>query len=508
MASAETIPPADAAPPDQAAVLEHVPVACFVLDRQGRFTYLNPRAEQLLAQLSGRQAADLLGKEIWRECPEVADSAFSRECQQALAERQSQEAESFYPALNRWFAVRVHPVGERLCVFLQDVTERAVLERAQRQRVEELAEADRGKDEFVVQLAHEVRNALAPIRNALHLARGRALEDPEDERAFDLAATEVRQLARLMDDLLQVQKLLPDGVRPRLERVNVAEVAGRAVAATLSAAGGRSVSVQLPEGPLWLEADPAQLEQVLSQLLANAAKFTRPGGHVRLSAAREGETVVLRVADDGIGMGPDVLPRVFHLFMRADRGLARLGGGLGIGLTLVRRLVEMHGGTVEAHSDGPGRGSEFVVRLPAPEEVPPEEAWPEGEASEGTLRVLVVDDSKEAAQSLAFVLGRWGYEARVAYGGEEALAEAAARRPDVVLLDIGMPSMDGYEVARRLRQAEGGGKVVLVAVTGYGQEEDRRRAREAGFDYHMVKPVDPGDLRELLSAAEGAAQAS
>jgi PAS domain S-box-containing protein len=342
MASAETIPPADAAPgpapQDQAAVLEHVPVACFVLDGQGRFTYLNPRAEQLLTQLCGRPA-DLIGKEIWRECPEVADSAFSRECQQALAERRSQEAESFYPALNRWFAVYVHPVGERLCIFLQDVTERAVLERAQRQRVEELAESDRGKDEFVVQLAHEVRNALVPVRNALHLARAHAQEDPEDERAFDLAAEEVQQLARLMDDLLQVAHLLPGGVRPQLERVNLAEVVGRAVAATLSAAGGRSVSLQLPEERLWLEADPAMLEQVLTQLLANAAKFTRPGGQVRLTAAREGETVVLRVADDGIGMGPDVLPRVFHLFMRADRGLGRLGGGLVVGSTNSCRVV-------------------------------------------------------------------------------------------------------------------------------------------------------------------------
>jgi signal transduction histidine kinase/ActR/RegA family two-component response regulator len=514
MASADTVPPGDAAPrpskgpaapADQAAVLEKMPLACFVLDEQWRFTYLSPRAEQLLSQLSGRPASDFLGKDVWKECPEVADSTFSRECQQALAEQRPLETETFYPALNRWFAVRVIPVPGRLCVFLQDVTERATLERVLRQRAEELTEADRGRNEFMVQLAHEVRNALVPVRNALHLARARVEEDPEDGRALDLAADEIRRLSRLMDDLLQVSQLLPENVRPKMERVNLADVVGRAVAATLASAGGRALSVRLPEGPLWLEADPTQLEQVVAHLLANAAKFTRPGGHVRVSAQREAAAVVLRVADDGVGMGAEVLPRAFHLFMRADRALGRMGGGLGIGLTLVKRLVELHGGTVEAHSAGPGEGSEFVVRLPAPDEAPPEEPWPEGEAEgERPLDVLVVDDSKEAAQSLAFVLGRWGYEARVAYDGAEALEQAEARRPDVVLLDIGMPGMDGYEVARRLREREGGDKVVLVAVTGYGQEEDRRRAREAGFDYHMVKPVDPGDLRELLAVTEGA----
>jgi signal transduction histidine kinase/ActR/RegA family two-component response regulator len=509
MASADALhpggSPGQAPASDQAAALEKLPLACFVLDGDWRFTYLNPRAERLLSQLTGRPGAGLLGKDVWRECPEVADSTFSRECQQALAEQRPLEAETFYPALNRWFAVRVYPVPGRLCVYLQDVTERATLERVLRQRAEELTEADRGKNEFMVQLAHEVRNALVPVRNALHLARGRVEEDPEDGRAVDIAAEEVGRLSRLMDDLLQVSQLLPDGGGPTMKRVNLAEVVGRAVAATLAAAGGRCLSVRLPEAPLWLEADPAKLEQAVGHLLANAARFTRPGGHVRVSAEREGEAVVLRVADDGVGMEAGLLPRVFNLFMRADRALGRMGGGMGIGLTLVKRFVELHGGTVEARSEGPGKGSEFVVRLPAPDEVPAEEPWPEGEGAGGRpLDVLVVDDSKEAAQSLAYVVGRWGYQARVAYDGAEALEQAEARRPDVVLLDIGMPQMDGYEVARRLREREGGGKVVLVAVTGYAQEEDRRRAREAGFDYHMVKPVDPGDLRELLAVTEGA----
>jgi signal transduction histidine kinase/ActR/RegA family two-component response regulator len=505
MERADIHPPGEGVPAlsDQAAVLDHLPVACFVLDREWRFTYLNPRAERLLAQLTGRPAEGLLGKDVWQECPEVADSTFSRECRQALAEQRPLEAETFYPALHRWFAVHACPLPEGLCVLLLDVTERATLERVLRQRAEELAEADRGKDEFLVQLAHEVRNALAPVRNALHLAQRQA-EDPEDGRAYDLAEEEVRRLSRMMSDLLQVSQLLPGNAEVRRERVNLAEVVGRAVSATLAAAGGRALTVRLPEGPLWLEADAAQLEQALNQLLANAAKFTRPGGNIRVSAEREGDTAVLRVADDGAGMAAEVLPKVFHLFMRADRNLGRLGGGLGIGLTLVKRLVELHGGTVEAHSDGPGRGSEFVVRLPAPDEAPAAEEWPGEEEGERALDVLVVDDSKEAAQSLAYVLGRWGYEARVAYDGAAALERAKERRPDVVLLDIGMPGMDGYEVARQLRGREGGGKMVLVAVTGYGQDEDRRRAREAGFDYHMLKPVDPGDLKELLAVTEGA----
>jgi signal transduction histidine kinase/ActR/RegA family two-component response regulator len=488
----------------EGAVLDSIPHACFALDRQWRFTYLGPRAQRLFDQLSRRRHGPLLGRIIWDECPEVADSAFARECQQALAEQRPGEVEVFYPGLNRWFTVRVAPIPDGLCVFLQDVSERTGLERALAHRAAQLAEADRGKDEFLVQLAHEVRNALAPVRNALHLTQARGLDDPEDERACALAEAEVRRLSRLMDDLLKVAQLIPGHVLLRKERVNLAEVVARAVTAALSSAAGRSLTVDLPQEPMWLKADPEQLEQALSHLLENAAKFTRPGGHIRLSAERD-RGAVLRVRDDGVGMSAEMLPLAFNLFMRGERGPARFQGGMGIGLTLVRRLVELHGGSVEARSDGPDQGSEFIVRLPGLEQAEPEP--PEEQAEDDRrLRVLVVDDSRDTAQSLACMVERWGHEVRVAYDGPSALAMARVQCPDVVLLDIGMPGMDGYEVARGLRECEPDEKLVLVAVTGYGQEEDRSLARAAGFDYHMVKPVDPRDLKELLAAWDAARQ--
>jgi signal transduction histidine kinase/ActR/RegA family two-component response regulator len=504
---------APARPSEEATLLKDLPHACFVLDRQWRFTYLNPRAEQLLGLLTGRRAAQLLGQDVWRECPEVADSTFSRECQQALAEQRPLEAETFYPALNRWFAVRVSPAPERLCVFLQDVSERTALERALRQRVEELAEADRGKDEFLVQLAHDVRNGLVPVRNALHLLRGpRGPEgEAEAEQALTLAGQEVQRLSRLLEDLLKVSQLAPGRARPARQRLNLGELVSRCLAAQLPAvtAKGRRLGLHVPPAPVWVEADPEHLEQALGHLLANAVKFTAPGGQVEVTLGREDGAAVLQVQDDGVGMAAEVLPTVFDLFMRPDRGLSRLGGGLGVGLTLVRRLVELNGGTVEAHSDGPGQGSTFTVRLPAaaeaapvrgPAGVPP----PKGPVVGRRIDVLVVDDSLEAAQSLVLVLNRWGCQARVAYDGPGALAEVRARRPDAVFLDIGMPGMDGYEVAQRLRAAEGGDRLLLVAVTGYGQDEDRQRAREAGFDYHLVKPVDPEHLQALLELARPA----
>jgi len=489
----------------EAAILDSLPYICFALDRQWRFTYLSRRAEQFFGHLPCQPHGPLLGRNILDECPEIADSTFARECQQALTEQSSRDMETFYPTLKRWFGVRICPGPDGVSVVLQDINERAGLQRALGKHAAELAEADRGKDVFLVQLAHEVRNALAPVRNALHLMRGRGLDDPEDDRACALAEQEVRRLSRLMDDLLKVAELLSDNVRLQKERVNLAEVVARSATAMLSspAAGGRTLTVSLPPEPLWLEADPAQLELIITHLLDNAAKFTRSGGHIRLTAEREFGVVVLRVEDDGVGLSPELLPRIFHLFMRADRGPAGFQGGIGVGLTLVRRLVELHGGSVEGRSEGPGRGSEFVVRLPAPGALPSELSGAEVRAENGDrpLRTLVVDDSMDTAQILACILERWGHEVVVTYDGPQAIEEAKARRPDVVLLDIGMPGMDGYEVARHLREAVGKEKVVLVAVTGYGREEDRSRAQEAGFDYHMLKPVDPEDLKILLASA-------
>jgi CheY-like chemotaxis protein/anti-sigma regulatory factor (Ser/Thr protein kinase) len=263
------------------------------------------------------------------------------------------------------------------------------------------------------------------------------------------------------------------------------------------------LEVDLPAGPVWVEADATRLAQVVGNLLNNAAKYTPQGGHVRLAVGQEQGEAVLRVRDDGLGIPADLLPRVFELFTQGDPSLARSEGGLGIGLTLVKSLVEMHGGSVEARSDGPGRGSEFVVRLPALAE-PPAPAAADGKcevAGRPGRRVLVVDDNRDAAESLAMLLGVGGHDVRTAHDGPTALAVAAASRPEVVFLDIGLPRMDGYEVARRLRQQVGLRQALIVAVTGYGREEDRRRAEEAGFDAHLVKPADPEELQKLLAVA-------
>jgi CheY-like chemotaxis protein len=320
-----------------------------------------------------------------------------------------------------------------------------------------------------------------------------------------------RQLAalvRLVDDLLDVSRITRGKVQLRPEPVELAEVVARAVETSTPLIQSRrhELKVSLPPGPVRLTADPTRLAQVLANLLNNAAKYTEEGGRIRLTAERQGGDAVVRVRDTGIGIPADVLPRVFELFAQADRSLDRAQGGLGIGLTLVKSLVEMHGGGVQARSEGLGRGSEFVVRLPAPAiaaapepkggRKPTEVGWPR-------RRILVVDDNVDSTNALAKMLTRlYSQEVRVAHDGPEALAAAGEFRPEIVLLDIGLPGMDGYEVARRLRSRPKAEGLLLVALTGWGQESDRDRAREAGFDRHLVKPVDPETLRDLLSLSK------
>jgi signal transduction histidine kinase/CheY-like chemotaxis protein len=489
---------------DAEALLTALPDACFVLDQEWRLTYVNPPAEKLLGRLCAAPPGGLLGRSIVQECPEVADSTFCKGCREAHAEKKFTEAEAFYPTLGRWFTVFLRPMGNRLCVFLRDVTERARLERELHRGVEELAEAERGKaelergkDAFLVQLAHEIRNAFAPVRNALHLI-GLGNLGPDEARACSLAEQGVRRLSGLVDALMTVSRftLAP----PDKQRVNLKAVLTQALAGALMSAGeeGRTFTVQAPPGALWLEADPRQLEQIVGQLLDNAIRSTGPTGAIRVSAAREEGAVVLRVRDDGVGLAPEVLSQAFNPFTRQDSGPASTQWGQGVGLKLVRRLVDLHGGSVEARSEGPNRGSEFVIRLPALEDPPAEVAGPPTPREDGLLQVLLVEDDVETAQSLSLLLGGWGCEVHLASDGAGALDAIRARRPDLVLMDIGLPGMDGYEVAERLRREEGGARLPLVALTGYGQDEDRDQAREAGFDYHMVKPVDPLDLKDLV----------
>jgi two-component system CheB/CheR fusion protein len=368
-----------------------------------------------------------------------------------------------------------------------------------------LAEAARRKDEFLAMLGHELRNPLAPIRNALYILRLTPASATARENAQDVIERQVGHMVRLVDDLLDVSRVTRGKIELRLERVDLAALLHRAVetARPLIDAQGHQLHIALPAEPIWLDADPTRITQVVANLLNNAAKYTEPGGQIWVSAARADGLAVIRVKDNGTGIAPDILPHVFEMFIQADDSLARSQGGLGIGLTLVKRLVQLHGGTVEAISAGLGKGSEFILRLPAapmPVRVPLSKN-PEGPSSPGPAarRVLVVDDNVDTSESLAQLIRLAGHEVTTAANGAAGLEKARSFHPDVVLLDIGLPGMDGYEVARRLREQSRPCAPLLVAVTGYGQPEDCRRAAAAGFDRHVVKPVDWSTIAELLA---------
>ncbi|MGE5177527.1 MAG: ATP-binding protein [Bacteroidota bacterium] len=373
----------------------------------------------------------------------------------------------------------------------------------------QLQESGRTKDEFLATLAHELRNPLAPIRNAAHILKQHGPRDPEMVWARQVIDRQAEHLSRLVDDLLDVSRITRGKIELRQERIPVSVVVSSAVetARPLIEANQHALTVSLPGEPLFVNGDLTRLAQVVSNLLANAAKYTPPNGKIEVGAERSGDSVVLRVSDNGVGIPHEMLARIFEMFAQVDSSLERTAGGLGIGLTLARTLIELHGGSIEARSLGAGRGSEFLVRLPlAPSEeskAPPVAAGDAAAGREALARVLVVDDNVDAADSLARLLAMDGYEVRVANGGIEALHEADAFRPDVMLLDIGLPMMNGYDVARRIRREPWGAAVRLVALTGWGQDEDRRRSKEAGFDDHVVKPVDPNSLRSLLRRVRG-----
>jgi PAS domain S-box-containing protein len=406
----------------------------------------------------------------------------------------------------RWVRDRGFPIKDaagrvyRFAGLAEDVTEKKEAEEA-------LKEADRRKDEFLAMLAHELRNPLAPITNSVQVLNLLGPRDPRLQYARDTIGRQARHLARLVDDLLDVSRLSTGKVKLRKEPVELAAVLARAVETSrpLLDARRHELTVAVPDEPVWVEADATRLAQVVSNLLNNAAKYTEDGGRVALAVGREGGEAVIRVRDTGVGIPAEMLGEVFDLFVQVDRGLDRAHGGLGIGLTLVKSLAEMHGGRVTAHSDGPGRGSEFVVRLPAlagpPRAAEEGKALAPERAAGPARRVLVVDDNVDAAESLALLLRATGHEVRTAYDGPAALREAEALRPEVVLLDVGLPRIDGYEVARRLRQQGGLKSALVVALTGYGQDEDRRRALEAGFDVHLVKPADPQTVLQLVARA-------
>lgn len=373
---------------------------------------------------------------------------------------------------------------------------------------EKLAEADRSKDEFLAMLSHELRNPLGALSNVVQVLHLHGANDSTCGQVHVILERQVQHMARLLDDLLDVSRITLGKIELQREPMDLIVAVTHAIETTrpLIEARRHELQVSLPAEPVWMEADPTRLEQILINLLNNAAKYTEPGGRIWLTAEREGAEAVLRVRDSGVGISPELLQRVFDLFMQGDRSPDRSQGGLGIGLTLVRSLAEMHGGSVQARSAGPGQGSEFAVRLPAmPTGIESQgsdskSVESEREAWAARRRILVVDDNVDAAKMLAMLLEMWGHQVWVAHDGQEALEVAISYRPAMVLLDIGLPRMDGYELARRLRQQVGLSEATLVALTGYGHEEARRRSREAGFDHHLVKPIGFGELRRLLTA--------
>jgi PAS domain S-box-containing protein len=490
-----------------AAVVESSEDAIVSKDLEGRVTSWNEGAVRLF----GWTAEEAIGTSITRIIP---PELHAQEASILQRIRQGERVEPFE-------TVRVAKDGRRLDVSItispvRDETGRVIgaskIARdigAWRRAEERLIEADRRKDEFLATLAHELRNPLAPIRNSLEILKLAGVDAATQAGLAAILGRQVEQLARLVDDLLEVSRVSVGQVELRKERMTLSTAIESAVHASrpLIEEAGHRLTIRQPEMPIELDADPVRLSQVLSNLLNNAAKYTPPGGEIELAARSDGSEVVVEVRDNGAGIPSEMLERVFDLFTQVSPGTTRSAGGLGIGLTLVRRLVELHGGKVEAESPGPGQGSTFRVILPAgrvgiASQASHQPALTSSLAPAGALarRILVVDDNIDSAQSLALLLQILGHRVQTALGGTEALATVEAFDPEIVLLDIGMPEMDGYEVARRLRFRFGRDTPRLVALTGFGQEADRARSRSAGFDAHLVKPVDLALLQELLAA--------
>jgi PAS domain S-box-containing protein len=475
--------------------------AIYMLDEHGLISTWNAGAERI----KGYRAEEIVGRHFSR-CYTAADIAANepaRALRAAAADgrfqtegwRVRKDGSAF------WAHVAITALRDtegRLLGFAKvtrDMTER--------RRMQALEEAGRQTRQFLAMLGHELRNPLAPISNAVSIMHAHPITDPVLARCRDLIDRQVSHLSRLVDDLLDASRIASGKIELRREPIDLSLALRRAVESSrpLIEARRQHLDVLLPAQAIPVNGDLIRLSQVVQNLLNNAAKFTPDRGRIELSLARDGHLAVIRVRDSGIGIAPGLLPKVFDLFAQGDRGLDRSEGGLGIGLTLVREIAHMHGGSVQASSDGVGRGAEFLVRLPllADAGLGMADARASGTHAGGAARrILIIDDNHDAADSMATLLRLWGHQTWSAHDGYSALALASEHAPQIVLLDIGLPGMDGYEVAHKLREVDGTQHSVLVAVTGYGQAEDRLRSREAGFDHHLVKPVDIDALRRLL----------
>lgn len=482
----------------------------YVFDLRARLVFAN----RSLLKLWGKNLPEVLGKNfVELGYPVETAERLIRQIEQVIQTKRPLRDEFVYasgigPRNYEYILMPVlNEAGSAVAVTgsARDITDRKQMEEVLRRQTERLLEADRRKDEFLATLAHELRNPLAPIRNALHLMRRTEASAIEAERA--MAERQVVHLARLIDDLMDVARISQGKIELHKSVVDLGVVVHQAVETARPQIDERrhKLVVSPPEEPIALEADPTRLEQILWNLLNNAAKYTEPGGVIRLAVEPEGEEVVIRVIDNGIGIAPEMLPRVFDMFVQVGDHRHHAQGGLGIGLSLVRTLVQMHGGSIAAKSEGPGKGSEFTIRLPVLARGIETERKAVDSPRKTLLkppcrRILVVDDNRDGARSLARVLTKlYGQEVRIALDGPEALIVADDFRPDVIFLDIGLPGLNGYDVSKTLRDRDEFQKTLIVALTGWGgQEDDKRLAREAGIDLNLVKPVDPETLRELL----------
>lgn len=492
-----------------AEIIEQAPGGVYVVDAEFRMLAVNTEALPVFASvqpLLGRDFTEVMhtvwGSEVGQRCADIFHHTLETGERYVSPRFEEVRADTGLAQAYEWETQRVTLPDGRFGVvcYFNDVTERKRVE-------QQLRDADRRKDEFLATLAHELRNPLAPVRNAVHVLQLRGGDHPELRWASDVIDRQVQQMIRLIDDLMDVSRVNQGRMELRRERAWLGAVVRGALETSrpLVEEGGHALDVSMPAPDVLVDCDPTRLAQVVLNLLNNAAKYTPHGGRITLAVAVRGDDVVLRVRDTGIGIPREALPTIFGMFSQVEGALSRSHGGLGIGLFLVRRLVELHGGRIEAHSDGAGQGSEFVVQLPivlhdaaGGDAVP---AAPPAGLPESHLRIAVVDDNEDAAISLAMLLELMGNTARIAHDGHAALALVEQFQPQVVLLDIGLPGMNGYEAARAIRMTEAGRQMLLVAVTGWGQLGDRQRAVAAGFDHHMVKPVDPQALMTLISTA-------
>ncbi len=486
-------------------LIEQMPHAAATLTEEGAIIHGNRRFCALL----DRPPHALIGKPLQSFVDPARRAALEQQLKQCLAAPVTVEVELQPPS-----GLSLPPLhlgltaleeGARgTCLLLEDLTQQRYVQELERTQ-EALRAADRMKDEFLATLAHELRSPLAPIRNALEILKLDDSSPATREMSRGILERQVQLMSRLLEDLLDVSRISRKKLELRKQRVSLESVLDAALETSrpVMEAAGHKLAVRLPPDPVFVEADPVRLAQVFANLLNNAAKYTTDSGRTWLGVAREGGEAVVSVKDSGIGIAADMLPHLFEIFSQAEPALERSQGGLGIGLSLAKGIVDLHGGTIEARSGGLGRGSEFIVRLPLAAE-PAEPSSPPKQDEQSTvtgLRILIVDDNRDSAESMAWVFARMSNDVNTAYDGHQAVQLAEEWRPDVVLLDLGMPHLNGYEACRRIRAQPWGADMCLVALTGWGQAEDRRRTEEAGFDHHMVKPVDPAHLLRMLASA-------